>query len=283
MSQLILMRQRIASIETIKKITHAMQLISMSAHSRLRNNKNIIQQYQQAIHQVACSLKHHHDQSSHIEDNKPQPTQKLIIVVGSQKGLCGNFNAALFRFFQKHEQIDANTKLYIIGKMAVEYFAGQNIAPDLAYTNFTTSNYVELANTLTQGIIAQQDDLKQVVMYHLYQRSFFIQEPQRITLLPLEQTQNTEGKPCSATPTDYVWEDDPEVILDFIQELNLQATILEALFASQISEQAARFISMENATRNASRLLEDMKLDYNKTRQAKITLELTDLIAGIQS
>lgn len=278
MSQLILMRQRISAIETIKKITHAMQLISMSTHSRLRQKKIYIEQYQHAINEIACSLQRYSEGRNGSLFSSPRGEQKIIIIVGSQKGLCGTFNANLYRFFKKHAHIDERTKIIIVGKLAADFFSYQGISPDIAYTNFSLTNYATLAITLTQNILADLEQLQQVTVYNMYQKSFFLQEPQEIILFPL--TSSKKGEKCLQTSEEYLWEENPELILQFTQELNLQATILEALFDSLLAEQAARFISMESATRNAETLLNDMKLEYNKTRQAKITLELTDLVAG---
>lgn len=282
MSQLILMKQRISAIETIKKITHAMQLISMSSHSRLRQKKLFIEQYQQAIHEIACSLQQYAQSHNTHHFSQPQGNKRLIIIVGSQKGLCGTFNFNLLKFFKKKETINTHTKIIIVGKMAVDFCSAQNINPDLAYTNFTTSNYVEIANTLTQNILSDITNLKEVSIYHMNQQSFFYQKPEKTILIPIIKTK-TEKQKNPSEAIDFLWEEAPNSILEFTQELSLQATILEALFASLLSEQAARFVSMESATRNANNLLNDMKLEYNKTRQAKITLELTDLIAGMSN
>lgn len=280
MSQLILMRQRIAAIETIKKITHAMQLISMSAHARLRQKKIFIEQYRQAINDIACSLQQY--TSAHYESpfENPYGTQRLVIIVGSQKGLSGTFNANLYKFFKEQEVIEANQRIIMIGKVGVDFFSYQGITPDLAYTNFTTANYEQLATILTQNILTDLENLKEVVAYYMFPKSFFSQEPRKVILFPLMPLEQQKAA-CPSDTREILWESDPELILQFMQELNLQATVLEVLFSSLLAEQAARFISMENATRNADNLLSDMKLDYNKTRQARITLELTDLIAGM--
>ena len=273
MSQLIVLRQRIRAIETIRKITHAMQLISMSSHSRLRQKKTFIEHYRKAISSVWCKLiACTPDWQASLTPLLPQ---KLIIVIGAQKGLAGNFNTQLIRFFQQEvPSLDGATRLITVGKHLTHQLTQAHLSIGASYTNFTLNHLSSLADLLARDIINHR--YNSVIVYSSYSKTFFLQKQKKTTVIPYEH----EIAANACTPIDcveYSWEQGKHDIIKTLMHLNLNALLLDLLFDSLLAEQAARFISMESATRNAQNLLNEMRLEYNKRRQARITLELTDL------
>lgn len=281
MAQLIHMRQRIKAVETIKKITYAMRLISMSTHSRLRNKKTYLENYKNAFQALWGRVKHASKQSPMQKPEVEQlAEQHLTILVASQKGLCGTFNTSLFRFFEQ-TQNNAHKDQYLIGigKHAIDYFHQNNKTLLAAYNNFNSTNFVSIANAVTNIILNSSKIFTTVTLYSNYPKSFFIQKPQKIELLPLKDISiDTEQK--AQEKFEYIFEQTPEELSIVIKQLMLSITIQELLFESLLAEQAARFLSMNTSTRNADTLLNTMKLEYNKTRQAAITGELTELAAS---
>ena len=280
MSLLIQMRQRLKAIETIKKITQAMRLISMSTHTKLKNKKDIIDNYSDEIIKLFSKIKKF-DKTWQNPFLNPQDTTKgkiLIILIGSQKGLCGNFNTNLFYLFEKNlrELKKQDIEIISIGKKASEYLKIKKIKTKTNFDEFTPKKIISIANSINDIIINTDLPYRGVVCYSSFSKSFFIQKQKKSVIIPLTIEENNVDIKYSE---ELLWEQKPQEILDFLSKLNLNITLQKILIQSLIAEQAARFIAMDNSTRNAESLLESSYLSYNKARQAKITKELTDLSA----
>lgn len=275
MSQLIQMRQRIRAIETIKKITHAMRLISMSSHARLKNKKESFESYTKNLKQLLARIQKNTPQKTLLQ--KSDSTQKsekvLICVISSQKGLCGTFNSMLLYYFKTYIKSfnQSNISLFLVGKKIIDAISSEYKDQIIALEPTFTLRTVP---TILEKIDAQIPLFDRVIVINNVLKSFFIQEPRSTTIMPLEIGPSNE-------PTysfgEYLWEIPAENILDMLMTHYKQATIEQLLLQSLLAEHAARFIAMDNSTRNAQNLLEEKKREYNKIRQANITKELTEL------
>jgi F-type H+-transporting ATPase subunit gamma len=284
MSQLVQMRQRIKAIETIKKITYAMRLVSMSAHSRLKRKQDTIIRYIETIEQLFGTIytTHTNWRSPIINPTQTAHNKKLIIVVGSQKGLCGNFNSNLVYFFESHSQQYANESydLIIIGKKVIDSVKKvPNVNIIATYDTFNMNNLFTIAQAISDVIINASSVYEKVILLSNQLKGFFAQKPQETILVPFTPSSDTTHTTPLSTD-DFVWEHEPTQLLEHIAYQYLEAQIQYLLFQSFYAEQAARFVSMDNATRNAESLLESTTLTYNKLRQAKITKELTELTSS---
>ncbi len=272
MSQLTQMRHRIRAIQTIKKITHAMRLISMSTHSRMKHMQEPLELYQKSI---ATLLKQAHKAYPSYHNTILNPIEKahhktLVILVGSQKGLCGGFNTSLFQLFNKKEKESPSSSIITVGKRATNFIQKNRPENLIAfYNNFGLHNAQTISESLLHEII--QHSYSSVIMYGNTAPSFFSQKPIELQIIPSIQTED------AAPDIFYEWEQSAQEILSFLSEKYILSQIENALFQSLLAEHAARFISMDSSTRNAEQLLERMQRDYNKLRQAKITRELTEL------
>lgn len=282
MSQLIQMRQRIKAIETIKKITYAMRLISMSAHSRLKRKQDTIIRYINTIEQLFGKIYPTNAswQSPIINPTKTALNKKLIILVGSQKGLCGNFNSNLLYFFESQSEHHESFDMIIIGKKIIESVKKVSHAHVIAtHETFNAHTLFTIAQAITDTIINASPVYESVILISNQLRGFFVQKPHETILVPFTPSSSaTQVAPLSTD--DFVWEHEPTELLNHIANQYLEAQIQYLLFQSLYAEQAARFVSMDNATRNAENLLESTTLTYNKLRQAKITKELTELTSS---
>lgn len=276
MSELIQMRQRMKAVETIKKITQAMRLISMSTHVRLRGKKAHLEEYKKELTQLYARISQSNGYTAAIQESKPSD-KTLIILVGAQKGLCGNFNTNLFYFFEK-EVAKFNRdalELIIVGKKIADY-AKNNAFPIIQqFDLFTMQTLSTIAQELLNYILSHH--YQSVIVYSNYSKSFFAQKAQETLLVPFTPPLQETPEPTE----EYIWEQDQHSLLDSIYKQMLYTQIQELLLQSLIAEQAARFIAMDNSTRNAGNLLDTMRLNYNKVRQTKITRELTDLVASM--
>jgi len=277
MSHLIQLKQRIKAIFIIKKITHAMRLISMSSRIKMIKQSENLTIFRDEITPLLCSLERVHPS---IDQN--QPFHKNIwILIASEKGLCGNFNSIIFTYFQsKLQHINKDDYNFIaIGKEAGDFLAEQGIKMVARYDKLSNSHLEKTATHLYEFLLEHKGSYQNVTCFYNRSKTFFIQEPCQYQLLPV-QPQASCSIDDSVNLQDYHWAQPPAEVLLCIFQSFLKLNVLFILSQSMIAEQSARFLSMDSSTRNAENLLKKMKLEYNKIRQAKITRELTELISS---
>lgn len=264
MTHLINLRQRIKTVETVKKTTHAMQLIAMSTHSRVKQQQDHMVHFQDSIKKLLGSV-----MAPLAKEEALQSEKILVILIGSQKGLCGTFNSALYKFFLEGRPTQYH--LTIIGKQ-LRLFMHSKESIDRIYDSFSVQNYLEIA----QDICHHKPWLSynKIVIFYQEQKTFFIQRPTAFQLWPFLMPEN------AIHPEDVSIEN-PQDFFEKLREEYFITQISFILLRSLLAEQASRFLSMDSATRNADSLLASMKLDYNKLRQALITRELTDLSTSL--
>jgi F-type H+-transporting ATPase subunit gamma len=279
MSKLIQMRNRIKTIETIKKITDVMRIISMSAHSRLKTRQEPLGDYLNELKtlftkvQLATPSWTNERLMPNKADNNP-----LIVVIGSQKGLCAGFNTQISKLLQQHIAQNPSTHYHFtaVGKKPIEHLI--NHYPDKLISSFpilTARNFLTIAQELTDMIMTATPAYTSVTIISNVFKNFFVQKATVTKLIPFDPTEISADIP---TPTEeYIWDEQTHKILDALAMQYIEAQFQHLIFQSLLSEHAARFISMDNSTRNAHNLLNTTKLEYNKVRQAKITTEITEL------
>jgi F-type H+-transporting ATPase subunit gamma len=275
MSQIIRIAQRIKVIESVYKTTNAMRLVSMAIHTKLKHQKKILQNYKNYItelaHEVAKTA------STPLQNQKTAPQAPIIIIISSQKGLCGGFNNALWHFFLKQQP--APTATFIsIGKYAHDNLIHQGIKPVKSYFGITSEKIYSTAQELINYINTLNNP--PVIIYSMKSESFFLQEPY-ITSLNQSVTAPALLEP---EPKEHYYsyeQSKPDELREALQQLVQLTTLEYVLFESLLAEQAARFLSMDSSTRNAQDLLVAIKLEYNKSRQMLITQELTELASSM--
>lgn len=274
MSQLIHLKQRITSITVIKKITHAMRLISMSSHSKLKKHVESLHAYKNHLLPILCALEQHNTTE---EQSSRKIKKTAYIIIGSEKGLCGNFNNLLFNYIENSlspSQLSPATVI-TIGKRATEFMRKKDIKLYKFYNKFTQSKIEIIAEHLYQDVLELKKNHHEIICVYNFPRTFFFQEPAQEILIPVKDYA------CDAntiTNVDqYYWPQDKQDVSKAIFNTLMKLHILKILCQSIMAEQSARFISMDSSTKNADNLLKSMNLLYNKLRQAKITKELAEL------
>lgn len=284
MSQLIQMRRRIKAIETIKKITSAMRLISRSFHMRMNKEQDMLQEYRDTLCTIFTQLR---STAPEWQPEKFFPSEKLIhkellIIIGGQKGLCGNFNANLFYWIDAHQQELRNPEkqIIVLGKRIQEHLVKRTLAIKKSYQEIKPKNLDVRTEELLEDIFNEGERYTKVSILSNHPKTFFIHEQRYQHLIPfIGCADNAKAHPSD----DYHWYHDANKILDTLAEDFIKISLRAALFESLLAEQSARFLSMDNATRNANKFLDNMQLQYNKARQAKITKELTELAGAFES
>ncbi len=278
MPQLIQLRQRITAIETIKKTTNAMRLISMSMLSRLRAQKAHFDRYKHEVDNLLAEVILLVPSAATHQVISQESNRHLIIIVGSQKGLAGVFNVGLAQFFMEEAlPLPKSTELVAVGKQIIQFLRAHSIIPDNTYPTFSASNFITIAHDLVQKIT--NTPYATVTIYSTYPRTFFIQKPHKTRIVPFTPPLST-APARQHTVHNYIWEQSPEATYEYLLKLSRKVMLQQALLESLLAEQSSRFLSMDAATRNADNLLATMRLDYNRLRQANITRELTDLVGS---
>ncbi len=261
-----------------------MRLISMSTHSHLKSLQDPLNKYIHTLDSLFAELLSitHNWQNSIIHPKAIKDSKTLLIIIGSQKGLCGSFNTHLFKlvsnYLDKLNYSSDQLEIIAVGQKAV-YFARTLERFELKHTyeKCNAHRMEPIAQEITHTLIHAQPLYQSVLIASNLFKSFFAHTPRITTLIPFKAYDSSKNKDHD----ELIWEQSPHDILDALIPQYLAGQIHYLLFQSLFAEHAARFVSMDSATRNANSLLETTKLEYNKLRQAKITQELTELAAII--
>ena len=267
MSQLITIADRIKVITNIQKTAHAMQLISMSTLSRVGNKKKALQLYTQQLETLTQEL--------NIGLTCDLGKKPLFLIIGSQKGFCGSFNITLFNFVKELQKNEPGSFSCIaLGPYAYDFGKTQKFNVLNEKITFSLTNLSEKADIFFNILMNLKNDYDSVVVLSNYNASIFLQRPQK-TVLPLHCNVH-----AGTTPS-FTFEQPLKEITEYIWNLTLKNQLFQLLLESLRAENSARALSMDNSTRNAKNLLTEMKLEYNKLRQAKVTKELTELSSSL--
>ncbi|MDQ5890844.1 MAG: F-type H+-transporting ATPase subunit gamma [Candidatus Dependentiae bacterium] len=285
MAHLSHIKNRIQTIQKTQKITKAMRLIAMSFYSKLERQRSMLNNYRATtktltniLHQGQATIPAIYGAHSKA---KPQP---LIIVCSSAKGLCGGLNNNIIRFFERSLIATKSVKpsFITIGSKACAYLQDSShgtIVEKIA--DYHLNSIDKLATTIVNHILTKKEPYTSVVIYYTHLKNFFIQTPRKEQLLPLVTTNEETGEAITVSPLKesekYLWEQDPDRLGQALIRQHLYSEIIFALFSNLISENAARFIAMDQSTNNAHKYLETLNLAYNKSRQNIITREIAEL------
>lgn len=279
MSKLIQMRNRIQTIETIRKVTDVMRIISMSAHSRLKTRQEPLNEYLHALKHLLAKVQQSTPSWSHEQlMPKSDNDNPLIIVIGSQKGLCGGFNTQLSKILNEYliQNPSAHYHFSAVGKKPIDFLIENH--PDKLICSFptiTARNFLTVAQELTDLIMTAKPVYTSVIIISNVFKNFFVQKATITQLIPFNPSNISSED--SIMREEYTWDESSDEVMHKLAIQYIEAQLQHLIFQSLLSEHAARFISMDNSTRNATTLLSSTKLEYNKIRQAKITTEITEL------
>jgi F-type H+-transporting ATPase subunit gamma len=215
-----------------------------------------------------------------------RPARRVALVIfGSDDGLCGSFNVMLYKKLVEATNAYAGAesiKVYPIGrKIQAEVRKNPSLEimpiPEAILAKEYATGMLTLADDLIRQYLAGEVDRVEIIYAHF--KSIGTQIMTRLPFLPW-QGAGTDKLPASERNKDYIYEPDRGAIIDMLYPLVLRATLFRALLENQISEQAARILSMQMANDNATKLLKSLQLEYNKLRQQNITSELLDIVGG---
>lgn len=283
-------RLRITSVNSTQQITKAMKMVSAA---KLRRAQNAIQQlrpYANKLRDILENLSATLEESDGGQFASVRPVNNvLIIAVSSNRGLAGAFNANIIRTVNRllhdeyKEQVKAGgVKVMCIGKKSSDFFS-KNKAVYLGhhngiYAELTFDNAAKIAGEVMNDFSAAKYD-RVVVVYNQFKNAA-VQHVINEQLLPIEPPAKKVG---STMNNDYIFEPSKEeIVLELIPK-SIKTQLYKALLDSHASEHGARMTAMNKATDNAGELLKELRLSYNKARQAAITNEILEIVAGAEA
>lgn len=284
-------RIRIASVISTQQITKAMKMVSAAKLRRAQDAILRLRPYASKLTEIMQNV----SQSSEVGGNpftKVRPANKVLIVaIASNRGLCGAFNSNIIRMVnrmlreQYSQQNNAgNVKVLCIGKKVSDYFTkNKKLYLDNrndVYNHLDFEHVSEIAAFLMDEFAKETYD-KVVIVYNRFKNAA-VQYVTEETLLPLQPpTEETQNK--SKAKADYIFEPSIEEIVNELIPKTIRTQLYKALLDSHASEHGARMTAMNKATDNAGEMLRDLRLSYNKARQAVITREILEIVGGAEA
>lgn len=273
---------RIKSVQSTKKITKAMEMIAASKMKRAQMAALKGRPYLEKLEEVITDLVTYSDPAlSHPFLQKRDKVKNVgYVFMTSNRGLCGGFNSNIIRRMLEILRERNETKEVVItvgkkGRQAMER-VGKAVLADFETMSDRPSflDTVGISRVVLDDFLNGKLDEVYMVYNHFY--SALSQKPVVKKLLPIEpSTMKT-----AATKRDYIFEQDREVLLDEMLKRYLEATVYQTVLESQASEHSARMMAMRQASDNASDIISNLTLHYNKARQTKITKEILEVVAG---
>jgi F-type H+-transporting ATPase subunit gamma len=301
-AQLRELRSRIRSTKSIGKITKAMELIATSRIAKAQVKVAASRPYASEITKVLSSLAGAASTLDHpLLVERENPTRAAVLVVTSDKGLCGGYNANVLRATEELlsllRQQGKEPQVYVIGAKGLNYFRFRDRAVADSWTGFsqqpTYNDAVVAAESLVASFLAGADDatgnadgvtgVDEIHVVYTEFVSMLTQKPvaKRVAPLEVEYTEETEAaQPKSDLVSTYEFEPSAERLLGALLPKYINTRIYSALLESAASELAAKRTAMKAASDNASDMVKDLSREANQARQAQITQEISEIVGG---
>ena len=282
-----LLVKRLKSVRNIRKITRTMELIATSRFKRAMDRATEAAEYTKKISEIVGDLGKADLTFSHPLLQEPAETKRsVLLVLTSNRGLCGGYNGAVLRNTLRHLQElrenDVAVQIEVSGKRGIKFLNFQNIDLDRTYTHFEDSpawtEVDELASRYAADFIAGRID-RLDVSYTSFQ-SISRQTAVVETILPLSRLAADSDDANGGIGVDYEFQPSPQEILEEIVPAAFRARMFKCFLDAAVSEQIARMVAMKGATENADEMAADLRQQYNRARQSGITSELAEIIGG---
>jgi F-type H+-transporting ATPase subunit gamma len=314
-AQIRVLRRRIRSTQSIKKITRAMELIATSRIAKARARVDASRPYAEQITAVLSELASNSALDHPLLVEREHPKRAAVLVVTSDRGQCGGYNANVLKEAEQLQQLlrdqGKEPVLYVIGRKGVGYYRFRRRKVEQTWTGFseqpTYADAAEAARTLVAAFMAGSDDgegpgedgIQGVDELHLVYTQFKnmvtqIPQARRMAPLEVEYEADTVGAPggeieerreqaaeaAGGVRPLYEFEPSPDVLFDALLPKYIGARLFAALLEAAASESAARQRAMKAATDNANEMIRTLTLEANQARQAQITQEISEIVGG---
>ena len=279
MANTIDIRRRIRSVKNTQQITKAMKMVSAAKLRRAQERMFAARPYAAALRQVLSSVATRVEELRHPLLETRQEQKILLLVVSSDKGLAGAFNANVIKAAQNamRERDWTSVELIPIGRKANDFFRRRTIPIRREATQVFQALSLETAREIARDIIDDFVEGRVDAVYVAYNefKSIIAQIVRVERLLPIDRAWDEVQN-----AVDYIYEPGPEQILSELLPKHIEFQLYRILLESAAAEQGARMSAMEAATKNAKEMIDHLTLTYNRIRQASITKEIIEIVSG---
>lgn len=282
-------RKRIASVKNTQKITSAMKMVAAAKLRRAQEAAEAARPYANKMNQVIGGLATRTDPSVHpLLESRAVQDKAILIVISSDRGLCGGYNANVFRnsdrFIRDRTAAGVTFQVATVGRKSRQFFRNHKVRPTRDFENVIGSvsfaKAKEIGSYATELFVSGEVDN----VYLVYNKfiSAIAYETQVEALLPLT-LDDIESDVDAEAISEYIFEPDEASLLAKMLPAHIEVKVLHALLEAEASEHSARMTAMDNATSNAKEMIESLTLTYNRARQAYITKELVEIVSGAEA
>ena len=277
-------RNKIGSVKSTQKITKAMEMVAASKMRRSQDAMGASRPYAETMRKVIGHLAKGNLEYKHPYLEEREAKRVGYIIISTDRGLCGGLNINLFKKavldMQEWKEKGAEVELAVVGSKATAFFnnSGAKVAAQVSGLGDDPS-LEDLIGSV--GVMLKKYDEGELDRLYVVFNKFvntMVQEPTIDQLLPLPKSDSEEMQ--RAHSWDYIYEPEPKPLLDALLVRYVESQVYQGVVENLACEQAARMIAMKAATDNATNLIEDLELVYNKARQAAITQELSEIVSG---
>jgi F-type H+-transporting ATPase subunit gamma len=277
-------RGKIKSVENTRKITKAMEMVSVSKMRKAQERMRQARPYSDKVRNIAANLGKANPEYTHSFMKTNDAKTVGIIVVTTDKGLCGGLNTNVLRAvtakYREQQVAGIDTHAVAIGGKGLGFLNRMGAKVVSHLTQLGDTPHLERLIGPVKVLLDAYADGKLSAVYLAYTKfiNTMKQEPVIEQLLPLtaDSLKSDENEPG----WDYIYEPDAQTVIEELLLRYLEALVYQAVAENMASEQSARMVAMKAATDNAGNVIAELKLIYNKTRQAAITKELSEIVAG---
>jgi len=280
-------RGKIKSVENTKKITKAMEMVAASKMRKAQDRMRAARPYSEKIRNVAAHLGQANPEYLHPFMKAHTVKSTGFILVTTDKGLCGGMNTNILRAlthkFKDMQAAGATPQTVAVGNKGLGFLnrVGATVLAQL--TQLGDTPHLETLIGPVKVMLDAYTEGKLDAVYICYTRFINTMKQEAVIeqLLPLShEKMHQEAKAAGSHSWDYLYEPDAPAVIDDLLELYIESLVYQAVAENMASEQSARMVAMKAATDNAGSVIGELKLIYNKTRQAAITKELSEIVAG---
>lgn len=280
MASLKAIRKRIVSVRNTQQITKAMKMV---AAAKLRRAQEAVVQsraYAEKLGEVVAGLASESSLREHVLVRQRIPEARvMLIVLTSDRGLCGGFNTNLIRQAERFLATPERTAvLGTIGRKAFDFYKRRSVEI-VEHVTAASASPIDLARDIVARAVARftNDEVDAIYLLFSRFRSAISQVPTVERLLPIEAPAG------SGEPREYLFEPDRDGVIESLLPRYVEVKVFQAVLESIASEHGARMTAMESASKNASEMIERLTLEMNRARQATITKELMEIVGGAEA
>ena len=279
---------RIKAVGNIQRITKTMQMISTARFQAMQKRAAEAQAYTQRISEIVSELAANLSDSGEVShpllsSPKPETGKELILVISSNRGLCGGYNTNLLRTASAQIKSGKDVTLEVVGKKAGSFFKFTHVPVDAFHSHIDDkpeyADVERLADKYMQAFTEGKYDAVKVIYTAFISMSR--QEPHVHQLLPMQPPKAAEGEKKAEGPlTVYDFSPEPEALLSELLPITVKTNLFQCFNEATVSEQLARMVAMKAATDAAGKMQKSLKRKFNRARQTAITTELSEIIGG---